>query len=304
MHMKTTFFFIFFLIFTSAFSQSIYTIPNATKQPKFVFPIYLEEGGGQRDTLYIGYDPNASSYSFQLSDTIYGVKKIPLDTSKFYAVWDWCSPPFCLDGYKANVTSLITFYNEFPERSTFSCNKGVLPLKISWDTELFYSDSLPFPSHSPGPRGQGRFYFGCSHCLIRENFQQVGDVEGEVLICDNFCFARDSVVIYHSRGDADSLNGTYFFLYIQEWTNGWRNIKESLSEEVEIKIYGRKVTINNVPKKMEIQITTLLGQILYQNSIPKNSSFSFDIPYNNIYFVRIFNHSFSRTYKISAYENH
>jgi hypothetical protein len=48
--------------------QTIYTIPWAIQQPKFVFPIFIEDGVGNRDTLYLRYDPNASQNSFDTAD--------------------------------------------------------------------------------------------------------------------------------------------------------------------------------------------------------------------------------------------
>ncbi len=73
-----------------AHSQTIYTIPWATKQPKFVFPIFIEEGGGQRDTLYLGYDPNASVISFDTASLDFGVVTTHVDTYLLYAMWYAC----------------------------------------------------------------------------------------------------------------------------------------------------------------------------------------------------------------------
>src|SRR5258705_12233792 len=69
----------FFLCFNVSQAQQ-YTIPWATQQPQWVFPIYFEEGTGQRDTIYIGYDPASSSIFY---DTIFGEKKIYVDTNLF-----------------------------------------------------------------------------------------------------------------------------------------------------------------------------------------------------------------------------
>ena len=143
-------------------SQTIYSIPWAQTQPKFVFPIYFEEGNGHKDTLYLGYDSLANGYSINGNpnqDTIFGVKKVPIDTSKFYVTWSTTlfetSNRLKDSVYKANVSNISS--NHFPNSQSIIFNNGNLPLKISWDKNLFYSDSLPFANSSPAPNAEGRF---------------------------------------------------------------------------------------------------------------------------------------------------
>src|SRR5690606_33020058 len=138
-------------------------------------------------------------------------------------VWDTysCGTGLCHEGYKANVTKAIQFSNIFPQLNNFACNKGVLPLKISWDNQLFYSDSLPFQQNNPAPNGQGRLYFNCSFCQASENLQPVNHINGEVLVCDSMCTSRDSIVIYNILGTNDSVAWASFFFYIEQWSNGW-----------------------------------------------------------------------------------
>ena len=50
---------------------------------------------------------------------------------------------------------------------------------------------------------------------------------GELLICDDNCMARDSIVVYNIFNIPDSLGHGDLFLYIQEWTNGWIGINEN-----------------------------------------------------------------------------
>jgi len=59
-------------------------IPNATKQPKWVFPIYFEEGTDRKDTIYLGYDPFANHPGVK-DDTIFGEYWITTDTVGFFA---------------------------------------------------------------------------------------------------------------------------------------------------------------------------------------------------------------------------
>ena len=50
-----------FILFASTVSAQQYQIPGAQQQPAWVFPMYFEDGFGYRDTVYLGYDPDAVS---------------------------------------------------------------------------------------------------------------------------------------------------------------------------------------------------------------------------------------------------
>ncbi len=304
--MKKIFLFVLIIHFISNNSTAqVYQIPGALTQPIWVFPIYLEEGTGQRDTLYIGYDPLASSTSFEVQDTIFGVKKMPIDTTKFYALWGeyWCGTTTCLEGIKVNVTS-ISFNNAFPQAIHFTCNKGVLPLKISWDKQLFYSDSLPYPSHTPGPQGQGRFYFDFSHGSIRENFQQISSVDGEILICDSNCFAMDSVVVYNVFGIPAPVNNGSLFLYIQEWTNGWVGLNQpfDMNPKINIEYINGTFQLNNNVEPINIEIFDMLGRSVSKKYLRTFEKLNFEMRNQGMFLLHIYNDSYYHTYKFINYE--
>lgn len=152
--------FYFSLLASYLHSQTVYTIPWATVQPKFVFPIYFEEATGMRDTLYICYDSLAHTNTPNMADTIFGQKLIYTDTTKFYAYFPCCcniNPFQCDSQYKATVSPLGGT-GQFPiSWIHFGFRNGILPLKMSWDISTLYSDSLPFPLNTGLPRAQGRF---------------------------------------------------------------------------------------------------------------------------------------------------
>lgn len=139
--------------------QAQYTIPGATQQPAWVFPLWFENAFGQKDTVYIGYDSNASIGFFGGWDTIYGEKLIKIDTSIFNM--SLCSYILNNDSvYKTMVTSDLTaslgcdgtFY-------IYGASNAWLPLIMRWDVNLFRSDSLPFPNQSPASRAQAHVFF-------------------------------------------------------------------------------------------------------------------------------------------------
>ena len=136
------------------------TIPGASKQPAWVFPLYFQEGTGQRDTLFLGYAEDASY--FYVVDTKYGEIETPIDTTKFNVKWGgswYCAPnKLCDSALKVNVgdASGGAGCPNCIIGGTFSFLNGFLPLKIWWNPNLFYSDSLPQPNQFPAPKVQGK----------------------------------------------------------------------------------------------------------------------------------------------------
>ena len=245
-----------------AHSQTIYTIPWATQQPKFVFPIYFEEGGGQKDTLYIGYDSTADGGMVGiLQDTIFGVKKMYIDTTRFYACWSQSltNGNQLIDSvYKANVSQTYinnAGYQFFPGNSLILVNNGVLPLKISWDKSLFYSDSLPFAHYPPAPGAEGRLIINYgSDTQISEN----GYVDANyfnfynTLITDSIVLSwstvMDSVTIANTHSLSVPVQYGYIELNIQEWTGILVNV--NIIYEEKVVVYPNPF-INNININLE-----------------------------------------------------
>lgn len=116
-----------------------------TDTPAWLFPIIFESGKGQRDTVYIGYDTDAYDITqpgFD-GDSVFGEKKIWIDTTKFNA--DVTGNP--CNGMGIVCDSVIKCIIRSPIEvigTSFSLGKSRYPLKMFWDKNLFYSDSLPF----------------------------------------------------------------------------------------------------------------------------------------------------------------
>jgi hypothetical protein len=72
--MKTSMITLLLVVLAVVSKAQVYTIPWAQVQPDWVFPLWFENGDGQKDTIYIGYDENAHGYLLQENnpDTIFG----------------------------------------------------------------------------------------------------------------------------------------------------------------------------------------------------------------------------------------
>ena len=313
--MKTLFKVLFIITFpfrNHCFSQTAYTIPWAVQQPKFVFPIFIEEGGGQKDTLYLGYDPNASQISFDVASQNFGVVTTHIDTNLFYAMWDegggfYCGvDTLCTDVYKANVCSL-TPWGTFPTSNSIICNKGVMPLKFSWDNTVFYSDSLPYPNNSPAPRGWGRIT-GTQFpwCASRENFVNVVDLGGFYIVSDTphyQGFFIDSVTFYNVNSQTEPVNTSYVGFQIEAW-NSPTNINFISSENYfRISSLENNITITCLKEEITVSVYDLVGREILSGQIKANEFFIIPSLKPNLYFLVVNNQHIKKTLKIILHEN-
>ena len=296
---------LFFAFPLIAHSQTIYTIPWATQQPAWVFPIFAEDGAGMKDTLYIGFDSSASFLSYSIQDSIYGTKLVDIDTTKFNGIWDniVCTTGTC-KGYKANVTSINSSVDFFPSQWSFRFFKGVLPLKISWDWQLFNSDSLPF---SGLPPAQGHLIYNFfNNCHIRENFNRIIPPFGtEILICHGNCNAGDSIVIYNYLGMPGIVDGGYIDLYIEPYTDGWVGVTETNVQKKDYKIEfdSEQYFLTNGSSSINIIVQDLLGRTIINTKIRENDLYYFSFPETGIYIIKIIsNNSSLECYKLKYYE--
>jgi hypothetical protein len=115
-----------------------YQIPGATKQPAWVFPFWIEDGSGQIDTLYFGYDPD-SKWEFGGSDTIFGEYQDVKPDSVFYAgLNEWNNLIS-----KVNISPWFVTANHANYFTYIYLRNGKWPITIKYDVSLFYSDALP-----------------------------------------------------------------------------------------------------------------------------------------------------------------
>jgi hypothetical protein len=117
-----------------------YTIPWAQQQPAWVFPLWFESGDGQKDTLYLVYQPGLD-INPQPADTIYGIKPICVNNDSFWVSANYDTP--CTDS-----TTLILKAIGY-EILSVVINHGKYPFKMKWDEQLLYDTIFGQPA-SPG----------------------------------------------------------------------------------------------------------------------------------------------------------
>jgi hypothetical protein len=105
------------------------------QMPAWLFPIVFEEAGGERDTVYIGYDPDAVDFGIG-PDSVFGEYWLHPDTSSFFAYIAY----FDIN----NVTKAAVFNDTESFGANVDFHKGHMPLKMYFNVEFFYMDTLPF----------------------------------------------------------------------------------------------------------------------------------------------------------------
>jgi len=125
-------------------SQTVYQIPGASQQPRWVFPVYIEDAIGQKDTLYYGFSPGAGGTGM---DTVFGEYPVPYDSVNLNASAAAVTSFYM---YKVEIidTSLSYYSFQLTVANTYP------PTKFKWDVSTFRSDSLPFPNQSPLPNAE------------------------------------------------------------------------------------------------------------------------------------------------------
>ncbi|MBI4929339.1 MAG: T9SS type A sorting domain-containing protein [Bacteroidetes bacterium] len=241
----------FLLFISSCFAQS--------QTPAWLFPIMFKDYNGERDTIYIGYDRNASLNL----DTIFGEKPIKIDTSKFNSVF------FFWGGQDSAVKTIVWDSTYLTAGNSISFLKGKMPLTMYWYDTLFYSDSLPFPNLSPKPRGRGNLTCGGSICPSGNDII-LTDMPGSLPFVPNFTFSDSIVFPGDSTQSGISVNMSLRILPFNSLDNG-TGIAE-LFEENDFNIFPNPTTdIVIIQPHQQVQysysIINVLGEIIANSAI-------------------------------------
>lgn len=135
-----------------------YEIPGALEQPSFIFPVWFEDANGDRDTVWLGYDPSAGiseQFDYQFNEWQ------QIDTSKFAVkIWPDSFSPYM-------TTPADSAYKSAVMSGTIDMSigfiKGKMPITMYWDEELFKDPDLPFTAPiAPYPIGYGQIFCGAA----------------------------------------------------------------------------------------------------------------------------------------------
>ena len=231
-----------------------YTIPFAEKQPAWIFPLWFTNGDGQKDTIYLAYDPEASEF---VIDTVFGEYGIEPNDSAFYIRTgpDW----------KVFATNYISYAIDL------SGYNIVYPFTVTYDASLMYSDSLPGTPSDVVPKVWARLdgtglIESCPN-IDFDGFTVIfvdTVIEGypSSAIDDPHCL-RDSLVIVEGLISIS--------LGLMEWDppTSLPNQTNAIPEEINAWFEGNSLAISvNSSENSKLRLFNLSGVLLFERDLP------------------------------------
>ncbi|MCD4794589.1 MAG: T9SS type A sorting domain-containing protein [Bacteroidales bacterium] len=148
------------IILLLLFTCNIQTKAQKYEEPQWKIPLYFEDATGAKDTIWIGYDPDATSGI----DPQFDEGWMWIDTTEFN-LYQWAYPNTLplygpIDTDSVRKTDISEDIANGGGRGGFV--KGVLPVTLTWDEEKLNSPDLPeewFPDISPRPRARIELWF-------------------------------------------------------------------------------------------------------------------------------------------------
>jgi hypothetical protein len=253
----------FLIILLGAFEcKSQVIIPNATQQPSWVFPIYIEDALGQKDSVYYGYDRHSDPcWGSTCPERKFGEGFLPVYSNIMQAAIDYVSFTGGMDSlYKVDIRDSFEFASLASGSFNLFVQNAYGPIKLSYRNQLLYSDSLPFPSQANLPKAQVAV-----DCFYANNY--INNCSGlQLLITDtsitNFCNFPDSVSVISFAS-----NPTYFqFTFRFEPWNGISHtgIKNFQGADNLLKIFPNpsrnKITVKSTNKVESFELKNILGE--------------------------------------------
>ena len=276
-----------------------YPIPGAIQQPAWVFPVFIEDAIGQKDTLYFGYDGTNATQYHCWDDSLFNeslnyidlMDTIPMQPFICYFAPDSMSQ-VDVNNFSLSQTYIIYF------------NAAYYPVKFKWDKQLLYHDSIPFPDQSPLPKAEilvDWFYFPNSP-------DSFNCFSGPILItdtCSIACCKSDSMIFNSSTGLTGPY-GTQFTFTFRSWTGQIVGINELEEKKTEFIFPNpasnfEKVTINSSEMYSYGILKSIDGKIIETYEII-NNQLSLKSYSAGIYFLDVWDGiSNSKVFKIAVY---
>jgi hypothetical protein len=280
---------------------------SAQRDPQWLMPLYFQDANGDRDTVYFGYDPEASYYP-DVIDEFLGDEWIQIDTTKFN-VYSWIYPNGIggVSELRTNKVRKVDIRSSFAGTPIGFC-KGKLPITMKWVDSLLYAPSCPFPDLSPRPRarielscydGDGAYY----NCQYNDgpplSLTDYPAPEIPYPIMDSMFF--DGSGLYPP---SECILGTTLSLVAHNY------VYDALENIIpgNVKVYPNpftnEITIeSSLPGGMEITILTTIGHLLYRYSANGNLfSLSLNGLNRGIYILVLRSDQFVYTQKITKTE--
>lgn len=245
------------------------TIPYATQQPQWVFPIYGKDATGKRDTAYLCHDLN-SDYWVTYEEN-FGEIWFPSPTDFFLStlnsyLFDSALRVDCHDLSKGDYNYSLDIAN------------AVFPVTLYWDKSLLNSPMLPFPVNSTYPDAFFEIEYGNGNFEVTNAVPPANcNISWPAIVADTVspicqCQVRDSMVINDWTGNP-SPQTSYFPITIMPWNDCGMGISDEKNEMVELFPNPCKDYINITTKQnisfTRYEIVDSFGRIVVKDNFSK-----------------------------------
>lgn len=296
-----------FLIFFLTQSNNVFAQKDTTYiQPQWLMPLYFEDGNGEKDTLWIGYHPNATCLGYADADTIFGEKWIEIDTNRFNV----CQNQYpgetiqCDQLYSNKILKTQIFGNDcggitseilsFPFEISFY--KGILPIKISWNPMDFKSNELPFPDISPRPKVRIDLLCGGNcwqHCPWDQVILLTDTLVDEYCWIPNWVFS-DSITFINCYPYPNSpgcvLGYINAFVVPHNYSACWASVENHNKEAIEVypNPFFNEINVNGIVGKYSYSIYNVFGNILKKGVLENSSLIDMGFLKEGVYVFEIY----------------
>ena len=175
------------------------------QEPQFIMPLIFIDANNDSDTLWLGYDPDASIY-LNVLDTNLGETVQWIDTTKFHVYWyqyiDGCIYPGPTYPIMTDTVGKVSIWGRGLEAPGYvGFVNGEMPMTIKWVDSLLNVQNIPFPPlNPPRPRARIDIYndgLPTGPCplelpYVLSGFLKPFEIDG---YCELGCCAKDSLYL-------------------------------------------------------------------------------------------------------------
>ncbi|MDD4218456.1 MAG: T9SS type A sorting domain-containing protein [Bacteroidales bacterium] len=275
----------------------------AQQTPQWIMPFYFETADGQKDTVYIGYDPSASESPDVIDEQFYDIEHYILSNLDFFNVYVEGSLG-CGDNYYdirkttiRNDLDLYTYIN--------FVGVGDFPITMKWDYSQLYSENLPDIYQVISDRPRARIdiypeifncdischddcYYMCTDSLYPEiNNYLTWDCNG---ILEDSVYFNSSLALTVEEGQGIMIRLRQYDTIAHWWSDTKIEKTNLLNIQVSPNPSNGLIRIGNLPEEqLSIEIYDFMGRIVKSGNYLCRKEVLFDMEalIKGIYILRI-----------------
>lgn len=289
------------------FPMTIY----AQQEPQWLMPFYFETSDGQKDTVYIGYDPGASELGAVIDEQFCDIEQFITPNLNFFNVYVEGSLGYGYAyGAGDNDVRKVTIRNDLISYTYINfIGTGTYPITMKLDFTQLYSENLPemYPYIPDRPRARIDIYpeigpcnpsciGDCYYTLTDSLYPEINDY----MAWDCMGIITDSVV-FECPPQWQVSVGQGMMIRIRQYdtiAHWWEDTKIDNEFIKDIRTYPNPATdfikIENLPvEDLIITFYDLTGIVVMVYSSLNHKEITLDIQslQNGIYFLKILNKS-------------